>query len=122
MNTQENLTLIVCRSGPYGTADAKEGIDLVLALATFEQPVALLFRGDACYQLMTRQQSEAIESKALDRMLNALPIYGVDALYVEQAACELRHLRLDDLSQQFKALSGEEVNQLYQRAKTVLHF
>lgn len=74
--------LALCRQAPYGNALAREGLEAVLAAAAMDQAPDLLFLGDGIFQLLDRQQAEAIEQKSLRRNLQALPIFGVETVHI----------------------------------------
>ena len=114
--------LIVNQSAPYCGANAKEALDLALAAATFDQQVDILFTGDACYQLMAEQRPEQLDSKNLTNMFKALPIYGIDKLYVDEDHLTERgiHAIADGLT--IEAISREQIKALYQRADAVIRF
>lgn len=114
--------LIVNQSAPYGNANAKEALDLALAAATFDQDVQLLYTGDACYQLINRQEPEHIDTKNITKMLKALPIYGIEEIYVDED--KLQQLNINKLANglSVKIVGNDEIKQLYTNAKTVIRF
>lgn len=114
--------LIVNQSAPYAKSNAKEALDLALAAATFDQDVNILFTGDACYQLISNQQPEHIDSKNITKMLKALPIYGINEIYVDESNFVCRNIK--DLAEGLavKLVSTDEIKQLYQSADAVIRF
>jgi len=114
--------LIVCRSTPYGSSNAKEALDLVLAAATFDQSVTLLFSGDGCYQLIGKHQSERIHSKSMERMMSALPVYGVDNIYIDALSLKKRAINPELINASAQAIDTDTIKSLYESATTVLHF
>ncbi|WP_444901729.1 sulfurtransferase complex subunit TusC [Microbulbifer sp. SSSA007] len=77
-----NKTLALCRTAPYGSALAREGLEAVLASAAMEQEVDLLFIGDGIFQLLGNQSPEKIQQKSQRRNLLALPMFGLEQFYV----------------------------------------
>jgi tRNA 2-thiouridine synthesizing protein C len=114
--------LIVNQSAPYSTGNAKESLDLALAAGTFEQDVSILFTGDACYQLLSAQNSKEIDSKNLNKMLKVLPIYGVENLFVDEQSLVDRNIRNIDKDIKITKISARESRKLYQNATTVFRF
>jgi tRNA 2-thiouridine synthesizing protein C len=117
--------LIVTRATPYSSAAANEALDLALAAGTFEQSVGLLFSGDGVYQLKDNQSADALKQKHLNRMLKALPLYGIPVIFVDQVSLEERALDMKkDLNPELamERLSTPQVSALYAQSKTVLHF
>ena len=117
-----NKILIVNQSAPYSSGNAKESLDLALAAATFEQNVSILFTGDACYQLIAQQTPQNINSKNLTQMLKALPIYGVENLFVDEQSLIDRHINQLDNDLNIIRVSSSELLALYQNANTVFRF
>ncbi|MFC6631775.1 sulfurtransferase complex subunit TusC [Microbulbifer taiwanensis] len=88
-------TLAICRRAPYGSALAREGLEAVLAGAAMEQAIDVLFMRDGVFQLMEAQAPDNIEQKNLWRNLQALPMFGVETLYVCESSLTERGIKLD---------------------------
>ncbi|WP_288129213.1 sulfurtransferase complex subunit TusC [Microbulbifer sp.] len=73
--------LALCRHAPYGNALAREGLEAVLACAAMDQIPAVLFINDGVFQLL-EQNPGKIKEKNLRRNLQALPMFGVETLYL----------------------------------------
>jgi tRNA 2-thiouridine synthesizing protein C len=114
--------LFVCRRPPYGSSLAREALDVALAAAAFDQPVAMLFLGDGVLQLLSQQKADAIEQKPLDKQLGALPLYDIDQLYVDAEALRERKLLLVDLALPAQPLSVAEITALLAGHDVVLGF
>lgn len=114
--------LIVCRRPPYGESYAREALDVALAAAAFDQPVAFLFLGDGIAQLLRAQDSVAIAEKSLEKQLAALPLYDIDTIYVDAAALRERGFTLDDLSLPAQALADDAIATLIRQHDIVLNF
>lgn len=78
--------LIVIDSPPYGDWRGREALDMALSLAAFDQPVALLFRGQGVNWLHPDQEGAAIGQKTVSRNLGAARMFGVSALFAESEA------------------------------------
>ncbi|TBR44310.1 sulfur oxidation protein [Marinomonas agarivorans] len=89
-------TLIHITSSPYQGLAAKEGLELALVLATFEQPVAFAFSGAGVALLLNEQQSSHQHGKALYKMLPSFEFYDIDKLYVP--AIEVEGLSISPLA------------------------
>lgn len=112
--------LVHCRRAPYGSSLARSGIDLAMATAAFDVPVSLLFSGEAVWQLVTDQQPAGERNHG--KVLGALPIYGVDNLYVDAAALAARHLSADDLCLEVRAVDTATVRALLRDSRHVITF
>ena len=120
MNTKRYL--IICRRPPYGEAYAREALDVALATAAFDQPIALLFLGDGIMQLLNGHDSAAIGEKSFEKQLSALPMYDINTIYVDAAALQQRGLSAANLSLPAQALSDAEIAALLKNHDIVLNF
>lgn len=76
-------SVLICLSkAPQAGSANHEAIDLALAAASFDQTVGLIFEGDAALQLLPGQNPNQSGRKNLSKMLKALPIYGIEELYL----------------------------------------
>jgi tRNA 2-thiouridine synthesizing protein C len=110
--------LLICRQ-PGGTA-AREALDIALAGGAFELPIALLFMDDGVFQLPTGQQPAVLEQKDLSANLQALPLFGVDELYVCQESLARHGLADATLSLPATALQSEALPALLARFDLVM--
>lgn len=100
--------LIISRQAPWSGPGAREALDIALAGGAFDLPIGLLFLDDGVFQLSSAQQPATLQQKDLSANLQALPMFGVEALYVSQRSLAERGLqdqpsilaveRLDDSS------------------------
>ncbi|WGL16993.1 sulfurtransferase complex subunit TusC [Microbulbifer bruguierae] len=88
--------LALCRHAPYGNSMAREGLEAVLACAAMDQTPEVLFINDGVFQLM-EQNPVAIGEKNLRRNLQALPIFGVETLFVCENSLRTRGLKPEQL-------------------------
>lgn len=112
--------LFVFRHAPYGTLKAREGLDALLAAAVYEQDVAVLFLDDGVQQLRDEQQPE--QQKNHGRMLSALPLYGVEKVYVDATSLEKRGLDPNQLLLNPTSLTRAETQALLHSFDHLLSF
>ena len=84
-------TLIHLNSSPYASLACKEGLDLALVLATFEQPVDLCLSGAALALLTDNQNPTTEQGKNLHKLLAGLGFYDIENSFIEN-----RHSWLDN--------------------------
>ena len=77
-------TLIHLSSSPYSNLSCKEGLDLALVLATFEQAVDLCLSGAALSILGTHQDPEAEQGKNLHKLLEGLAFYDIENIFIQE--------------------------------------
>lgn len=89
--------LAICSHAPYGSNLAKEGLDAILAAGVFEQNLAVLFVDDGVFQLLSDQDPANLGQKNLAQALTALPLFGIELIYVEKESLEERGLTSENL-------------------------
>lgn len=104
--------LIISRQAPWAGPAAREALDIALAGGAFELPLAMLFLDDGVFQLSSEQRPQAVQQKNLSANLQALPMFGVEQLYVSASSLNQRGLRADALALAAKALDDREIAEL----------
>ena len=89
---------------------ANETIDLMLVSGVFEQPTSVVFMGDGVWQLVG--DGSKIERKDTTRALNALPMYDVESLYVDETSLVERGIASHDINLPVQVISDREVTEL----------
>ncbi|MEL6749551.1 MAG: DsrE family protein [Pseudomonadota bacterium] len=89
--------LYLFRRAPHGTLYGWEMLQSVLVGAAFEQQVSLAFVEDGVYQLVRGSDTSATSSKNFMPVYQVLADYGVDQVYVDQAALTARGLNRQSL-------------------------
>lgn len=90
-------TLIVIDQPPYGGWAGREALDMAFSLAAFDQTASLLFMGAGVNWLRKVQGPSGINQKSVEKNLSAAPIFGVEAIYADAAACTQYGLTLEDM-------------------------
>ena len=111
MSTQRSL-LVILRHAPYGSQNSRDGLDLALTFAAFEQPVSLLLLDDACYLLKSDQAPEALGQKNTAKLCQALPMYDIDQVYLDQDCAKHRGLNSDNCVLPYQSIDAEGIRQL----------
>lgn len=78
--------LIVIDQPPYGRWSGRESLDMAFALAAFDHPVSVLFRGDGVLWLASDQDGSALDQKTASKNLGAATVFGVEGLYCDANA------------------------------------
>jgi tRNA 2-thiouridine synthesizing protein C len=71
-------------------------LDIAFAAAVFERPLNYIFIGDGVYQLLSKQDPEAIKNKPHGAALETLELYGIDEVYVHRNSLVQRDLSEDE--------------------------
>jgi tRNA 2-thiouridine synthesizing protein C len=123
MNTETRKSqLIVIRRAPYGNSLARASLDAALAAAVFDQAVELLFLGEGVLQLLPAQDSTAVGARNVAKLLGSLPLYDIEAVYVDATALARFAISSDDLLQEVKLLNEAEIHQLMSQHDHVMGF
>lgn len=112
--------LIICRQSPWAGPSAREALDIVLAGGAFELPLGLLFLDDGVLQLAPMQQAAAVQQKDLTANLQALPLFGVEALYAARRSLDERGLAEASLSLPVEVLGDDAISALINRYDHVI--
>ncbi|WP_114417785.1 sulfurtransferase complex subunit TusC [Marinospirillum perlucidum] len=114
--------LVVMTQPPLIGAQSKEALDTALVSATFDRKTALAFVGEGVLQLLPDQQPDRVDSKGIQAMLKALPLYDLDAVFVQQTSLESRKLKADELLLEAEPLSDTALADLIASSNNHLVF
>jgi tRNA 2-thiouridine synthesizing protein C len=112
--------LIISRHAPWSGPGAREALDIALAGGAFDLPIGLLFLDDGVFQLNCAQQPDKLQQKDLSANLQALPMFGVEALYVSQRSLEERGLHDQPSSLAVERLDDAGLSALIDRYDQVI--
>ncbi|WP_299491587.1 sulfurtransferase complex subunit TusC [uncultured Shewanella sp.] len=113
---------IVFRKGPHDNAAGREGLDLALLSASFEQEVSLVFTADGIFNLLSDQHPEAIGCKDYLATFKALPLYDIDSVFVCQDTMDAFGLTDNDFFIPTTACRPSVIQQQLQSADQVWVF
>lgn len=106
-------TLVSFFDPPYANGVARERLDLALALAAADWPLALYFAGPGVLMLAQRQGTDEIRD--FPAALATLLLFGVEEIYVEAQALERYGLQPDELRIPAKSIDGAELRRIMGR-------
>lgn len=112
--------LIISRQAPWAGPAAREALDIALAGGAFDLPISMLFLDDGVFQLAPDQRPATLEQKDLQANLQALPLFGVEALYASQRSLTERGLALATLTLPAQALDDSALRDLLQTHDQVI--
>lgn len=113
------MTLIILTTAP--TPDI-EPIELLLALAAFEQNPKLLLLGSGIYHANRLQQEKKPQGKAAGKVLSVLPMYDCEEILVSSNDLEDLSLDIEDLQEFCRVVNDDEIKQLIQQSKHCVTF
>lgn len=89
--------IYLMRTSPYGNSHANEAIDLIIAAATVDQIVSVIFLDDGVWQLKNQQNPQLLQVKSYTTSFKMLSLYGDVKIMVEEESLIERHLHTQDL-------------------------
>lgn len=120
IDSKKTGPLVLLQSAPYDGSLARSGLDLALSLAVFAQDPVLLFSGDAVLSLKAQQDPSALGKKSLRKVIDSLPLYDVDKIFVDAASLAKRGMTVHDLPPFAVTVSGRELNKLIRETDHVI--
>ena len=112
--------LIISRQPPWSGPAAREALDIALAGGAFDLPIGMLFLDDGVFQLSTAQQPATLQQKDLAANLQALPMFGVEALYASTRSLQERGLGQPKLNLAVELLDDAGLTALVARYDQVI--
>lgn len=98
----------------------QETLDMILTVAAFDQPVALLLLDDSVFHLKNNQQAESLGIKDTAAMFNALACYDVHDIYAEAESLAERGISETDLFLSVTVLYRTEIANLMRQFDLVI--
>lgn len=114
--------LFIQHRAPYHGHLALEMLDALLVSAAFGQQPTVLFQGDGLWQLVGPQEPSGLGVKSLAAQLEALPLYDVESILVDEDSLTERGLCAGQLSLPVRVVSRRELRQLLMTHFPVLRF
>ena len=115
--------LYVFRHAPYGNSMGQEGLDALLVAPAFESiQASALFMDDGVYQIKNQQDNAGLQLKQYTKTFAVLEDFGVEKVYVHNAALQKRGLSKVDLSIQVQLLNDEQLQDLFQQQYRIVGF
>jgi tRNA 2-thiouridine synthesizing protein C len=119
MSTQKTISLLL-RQAPYGNSRAKAALDMALSAAVFEQSVQLIFIDDGVFQLLDKQDPQQIGARNTSAALAALPLYGIESVYVAADSLSQRGLRTEDLCIPVQLVEVRDISRMLHQSDSVM--
>lgn len=112
--------LFVMRRPPYDGIGIRESLDMMMTVAAFDQTVRLLLLDDGVFLLKPGQNPGCLGFKPVTPLFDALEIYGVEELWVEEESLVQRGLAPDSLTLPARSIKRADVAGLIAAADIVV--
>ena len=113
---------IISTRPPYHGQSAREALDVALVSASYDLDTSLLLMGDAVYQLLDNQSPEQLPRKNITAMLKALPLYGIETIFVDSESLQERGITEDQLIKGYTLLEEGGLAPFIAQHDKVLNF
>ncbi|WP_445776679.1 sulfurtransferase complex subunit TusC [Shewanella sp.] len=113
---------IVFRHAPFGNTSGREGLDLAMLSASFEQQVSLIFTDEAVLHLLAGQTPEQAGAKDYLSALKALPLYDIETVLVSAESLAILGINASELSIDAQVVTADLITQTLQTVDEVLVF
>ncbi|AMO56699.1 hypothetical protein GZ77_03045 [Endozoicomonas montiporae] len=113
---------IISTRAPYHGHAAREALDAALVSASYDLNTSVLLMGDGVYQLLNHQSPEQLPRKNLSALLKALPLYGIDSVFVDYESLQERDISEDQLSEGYTLLEEGGLAPFIAQHDKVLNF
>ena len=113
---------IINQTVEHGSSNARESLDLVLALSAFNESISVFFINDGVYQLVENKQVTVILQKDFQPMFKMLELYDVENVYVCEASLKARGLIPSDFLINVEVLDDQSLKQKLHQQDQLLSF
>jgi len=117
---QKAITFL-SRCPPYGNIRPQLCLEMVLASAAFDQQVNYVFLDDGVYQLLKAQNASALGQKTLGNAFEALSLYGVENVIVDEESLSKRSISISDLVIPVQLSNREQITSLIANSLSVFN-
>ncbi len=111
--------LFVLRRPPYGSIHVQEMLDIVMVAAAFDQKVSLVFLDDGVFQLKKGQKPQVSQLKNTAPIFQALALYDIHRLYVEEDSLNERGMGQNDLVLDVTIISRQAVAEMLKNGEAI---
>lgn len=102
--------LFVMRHAPHVSSHVQEALDQLLTTAAFDQTVTVLFLDDGVWQLKQGQDASISGRRDTAAVLQALSLYDVEHILVEQESLQACGLTEADLVMRVRCVLRRDVH------------
>ena len=93
----QNSPLIIISRAPYDGSLARGALDAAMSFAVFGRQPKLLFSGAGALCLANRNPTSTLGRKSVRKVVDSLPLYDVDEVFVEASALASFNISSDEM-------------------------
>lgn len=112
----------VTRQVPHGTSFARETQDAILATSALTEELSIFFIGDGVYQLLNKQQPQAIACRDFAPTFGLFELYDIENIYVCADSLLERGISDAELIIDVERLSQPDINKRIRQHAIILNF
>ena len=114
--------LIISTQAPYVTSAAQDALEAALAASNVGVDVTFVFAQQGLYQLLGDQDSTCVQRKSIEKQINVLPLYDIDAVYYIAEDMTDRKLSRQALTSTAESIDTNKFNELCAASTAILRF
>lgn len=114
--------VFIFKSTPIGSSLSREGIDMALAAASFDQSVKVIFLGDGVFQLLKSQTSNEMIEKNIAKMISSFELFGICDIVVDKQSLQDRSLKHSDLIESLPLQISTDIKEVVNTADHIINF
>lgn len=99
---------IINKSAPFFNLNYRESLDMALANASYDRPIALFFSDDGLFQVTNHTDGTLVGKKELSKTFGLLEMYDVEEIYLCQDSMQARNIKQQDVILNGQVLSSEQ--------------
>lgn len=99
---------IINKTAPFGNIDYRESLDIALANASYDRPIALFFSDDGLFQISQATDGTLTGNKELSKTFGLLEMYDVEDIFFCQDSMLARGLSDSDLIIEGQCLTASQ--------------
>lgn len=104
--------LMISNSGPLDGHKAKENLDMALAMGVFDLDVSMLFTGKSALCWL-ESNAQLIGKKNISAQLKALPLYGIESIFMQRQDLATYQISEDDLPDFITLLDATQTSSFF---------
>lgn len=114
--------LFLNRSAPHATSSAQESLDVLLMASAFDQQITVVFMDDGVFQLKSNQDTQGSAIKNFTQAFKALPLYGIENIFVDEDSLTTRGLKKEDLLINVKLVNTQKLTDIFKQQDAIFNF
>lgn len=119
--TKINNYLLITSKSPYCSFETQHDIEMLLSFISLDKNINILFTNDSVFSLLANQKNtDQINRKNFNKMLSALPEFGITEIFVCEKSLKQRNLDISNLTNKINIKIIKNINHLISKHRKIL--